>query len=89
MTQTIELARLPLDLLRQLKQLQDVLGLLHDDYVNAVWARGIALQNPGEEALQQDIQAFLDWQSARSESALALVPEMWESFVQALKENVN
>ena len=88
-TQTIELARLPLDLLRQLKQLQDVLGLLHDDYVNAVWAKGIALQHPGEEALQQDIQAFLNWQSARSESALALVPEMWESFVQALKENLN
>ena len=88
-TQTIELARLPLDFLRQLKQLQDVLGLLHDDYVNAVWAKGIALQHPGEDALQQDIQAFLNWQSARSESALALVPEMWESFVQALKENVN
>ena len=88
-TQTIELAKLPMDLLRQLKQLQDVLGLLHDDYVNAVWARGIALQHPGEDALQQDIQAFLNWQSARSESALALVPEMWESFVQALKENVN
>ena len=88
-TQTIELAKLPMDLLRQLKQLQDVLGLLHDDYVNAVWARGIALQHPGEDALQQDIQAFLNWQSARSESALALVPEMWGSFVQALKENVN
>ena len=84
-TQTIELAKLPMDLLRQLKQLQDVLGLLHDDYVNAVWARGIALQHPGEDALQQDIQAFLNWQSARSESALALVPEMWGSFVQALK----
>ena len=87
-TQTIELARLPLDLLRQLKQLQDVLGLLHDDYVNAVWARGIAMQHPGEEALQQDVQAFLNWQSARSESALAMVPEMWEHFLLILKENV-
>jgi len=80
---------LPPELLRQLKQLQDVLGLLHDDYVNAVWARGIALQHPDEAEIQQEIQAFLNWQSARSESALALVPEMWESFVQALKENVN
>ena len=88
-TQTIGLAQLPPDFLRQLKQLQDVLGLLHDDYVNAVWAKGIALQHPGEEALQQDIQEFLKWQSARSESALAMVPEMWESFVLALKENVN
>jgi CHAD domain-containing protein len=34
-TQTVDLTNLPLELLRQLKQLQDVLGLLHDDYVNA------------------------------------------------------
>ncbi|MBP5793391.1 MAG: CapA family protein, partial [Spirochaetaceae bacterium] len=47
-----DLTELPLDLLRQLKQLQDVLGLLHDDYVNAYWARGIALQHPDEEDLQ-------------------------------------
>ena len=88
-TQTIRLAQLPPELLRQLKQLQDVLGLLHDDYVNAVWARGIALQHPDEAEIQQEIQAFLNWQSARSESYLALVPAMWENFVQALKESGN
>ena len=85
-TQTVDLTELPLDLLRQLKQLQDVLGLLHDDYVNAYWARGIALQHPGEEELQKQIQSFLSWQSARSESLLAVVSEMWENFMQMLKE---
>ena len=85
-TQTVDLTELPLDLLRQLKQLQDVLGLLHDDYVNAYWARGIALQHPGEDELQKQIQSFLSWQSARSESLLAVVSEMWEHFVQMLKE---
>ncbi|MBR0293866.1 MAG: CHAD domain-containing protein, partial [Acidaminococcaceae bacterium] len=85
-TQTIDLTELPVDLLRQLKQLQDVLGLLHDDYVNAYWARGIALQHPGEKELQKQIQSFLSWQSARSESLLAVVSEMWENFVQMLKE---
>ncbi|MBQ6913428.1 MAG: CHAD domain-containing protein, partial [Acidaminococcaceae bacterium] len=85
-TQTVDLMELPLDLLRQLKQLQDVLGLLHDDYVNAYWARGIALQHPGEEELQKQIQSFLSWQSARSESLLAVVSEMWENFMQMLKE---
>ena len=87
-TQTIELAKLPPDLLRQLKQLQDLLGLLHDDYINAVWAEGIARQHPDDEALQQDVQTFLNWQSARSESALAMVPEMWDHFLLILQENV-
>ena len=53
-----------------LKQLQDVLGLLHDDYVNAYWARGIALQQPEEEELQKQVQSFLNWQSARSSKKL-------------------
>ena len=85
-TQTVDLTNLPLDLLRQLKQLQDVLGLLHDDYINAYWARGIALQQPEEEDLQKQVQLFLNWQSARSESLLAVVSEMWEHFLQMLKE---
>ncbi|MDY6291451.1 MAG: CHAD domain-containing protein [Succiniclasticum sp.] len=86
-TQTIDLVKLPVDVLRQLKQLQDVLGLLHDDYVNSIWARGIARQRPHEAELQQQIQAFISWQSARSESLLALVAEMWEHFLQMLEEN--
>ena len=86
-TQTIDLAELPANLLRQMKQLQDVLGLLHDDYVNAYWARGISLQHQGEEELQKQIRSFLDWQSARSESSLAVVQEMWDNFLQMLKES--
>ena len=85
-TQTVDLTELPPYLLRQLKQLQDVLGLLHDDYVNAYWAKGIALQHPGEEELQKQIDSFLSWQSARSESLLPVVSEMWEHFLQMLKE---
>lgn len=85
-TQTIDLTELPLDLLRQLKQLQDVLGLLHDDYINACWARGIAAQHMGEEEMQKQIQVFLNWQQARSEPLLAMVSEMWEHFLQMLKE---
>lgn len=85
-TQTVDLTELPVDLLRQLKQLQDVLGLLHDDYVNAYWAQGIALQHSGEEELQKQVRSFLSWQSARSESLLAVVSEMWENFMQMLKE---
>lgn len=87
-TQTVALADLPLDVLRQLKQLQDVLGLLHDDYVNAIWAQGISRQHPEDAALQEQIQSFLSWQSARSESSLAVVSEMWEHFLEMLEENV-
>jgi len=86
-TQTIRLAALPPDLLRQLKQLQDVLGLLHDDYVNTCRAGEIAMQYPEDEKLQKEIHSFLSWQSARSESSLAVVPEMWENFLQMLEEN--
>ena len=85
-TQTIDLTELPLDLLRQLKQLQDVLGLLHDDYINSYWAQGIALQHPGEEELQKQIRLFISWQSARSEPLLAMVSGMWGNFLQMLQE---
>ena len=63
-TQTVDLTNLPLDLLRQLKQLQDVLGLLHDDYINAYWARGIALQQPED---------YLPWGLGAGQSEIYLI----------------
>ncbi len=83
-TQAISPAEFPPDLHRQLKQLQDVLGLLHDDYVNAVWVRGIAAKQPEDAALQEEVRSFISWQGARSEASLVLVQDLWKQFLQML-----
>lgn len=86
--QTVDILALPLSLLRQLKQLQDVLGLLHDNYINAIWAEGVARREPADRALQEQVQAFLVRQRAGNETALAMVPEIWHHFLADLKEAV-
>lgn len=84
--QTVDLIRLPVGLLRQLKQVQDVLGLLHDGYVNGVWAKGVLLRYPDETLLADQVHDFLTWQNARSEAALAIVPGTWKHFQKELGE---
>lgn len=86
--QTVDLLDLPRSLLRQLKQLQDVLGLLHDNYINAIWARGIAQREPENLLLQEQVRTFLDRQNAGNETALAMVPEIWRHFLADLRDAV-
>lgn len=84
--QTVDLIRLPVGLLRQLKQLQDVLGLLHDGYVNGIWAKGVLQRYSDETLLAEQVDDFLTWQKARSEAALAIVPGTWKHFQKELGE---
>jgi len=84
--QTVDLIRLPVGLLRQLKQLQDVLGLLHDGYVNGIWAKGVLQRYSDETLLAEQVHDFLTWQKARSEAALAIVPGTWKHFQKELGE---
>lgn len=86
--QTLDVVRLDLNLLRRLKQLQDMLGLLHDDYINALWAAGICRKYRKDRALNEETRQFLAWQGSQAQAALALLPGVWQEFLAVLKETV-
>ena len=86
--QTVNLVQLPEGLLRQLKQLQDVLGLLHDGHCNAMRAKEILRSSAGEAVLEEQVRDFLAWQNGRSEAALAIVPGTWKHFQKELAESL-
>ncbi len=73
-------------LIRRLKKLQDMLGFLHDDYVNALMANLIIKHNKGNVELVYETSLFLGWERAKAEEALAEIPELWNNFLTALQE---
>ena len=77
---------LPNSLLRSLKSLQDMLGLLHDDYVNDMLIGEIMQQYPEDAALQYEGAMFCGWERAKAEAALASLPELWDNFTALLGE---
>lgn len=66
---------------RQLKQLQDLLGIMHDDYTNGLFVRKLkgASKNHREEVL-----LFSGWESAKVESSQALLEATWGDFNEEL-----
>lgn len=77
---------LPNSLLRSLKSLQDMLGLLHDDYINDMLIGEIMQQYPEDAALQYDGAMFCGWERAKAEAILASLPELWDNFTAQLGE---
>lgn len=71
-------------LLRRLKQLQDMLGFLHDNYVNAGWARQLLADHEEVEGLVSETSAFLGWEHAKAEAAIDSLPQLWKDFLTAL-----
>lgn len=76
----------PTSLLRSLKSFQDMLGFLHDDYVNDMLIGEILKQYPDDAALQYEGAMFCGWERAKAEAALASLPELWGNFTQQLSE---
>lgn len=68
-------------LMRSMKSLQDMLGFLHDDYVNDMLIGEILKQYPDDAALQYEGAMFCGWERAKAEAALASLPELWETFI--------
>ena len=68
---------LPNSLLRSLKILQDMLGLLHDDYINDMLIGEIMQQYPEDAILQYEGAIFCGWERAKAEATLASLPELW------------
>lgn len=85
--QTIRLIGLDNKLLRKLKKLQDLLGFLHDDYINACWCAKVAKLHKKDAALQSDLASFASWNQGKTESILLLLPDLWTDFLQDLTEN--
>ena len=71
---------------RCMKSLQDMLGFLHDDYVNDMLISEILKQYPEDAALQYEGAMFCGWERAKAEAALASLPELWDSFTAQLGE---
>ncbi len=72
------------DLMRSMKSLQDMLGFLHDDYVNDMLIGEILKQYPDDAALQYEGAMFCGWERAKAEAALASLPELWDNFLTQL-----
>ena len=76
----------PTSLLRSLKSLQDMLGFLHDDYVNDMLVGEIMKQYPDDAVLQYEGAMFCGWERAKAEAALASLPSLWDNFTAQLGE---
>lgn len=84
--QTINMIGLESKLLRKLKRLQDMLGFLHDDYINATWADKVAKLHKKDLMLKADLVAFSSWNRGKTESILLVLPDLWAEFLQELDE---
>ncbi len=85
--QTISLVGLDNKLLRQLKKLQDLLGFLHDDYINACWCGKVAKLYKKDAVLLGDLSSFASWNQGKTESILLLLPDLWADFLRELTES--
>lgn len=76
----------PPTLLRSLKSLQDMLGLLHDDYINDRLVENILQRNEENAALRYEGAMFCGWERAKAEAVLAVLPDLWAGFMEQLGE---
>lgn len=70
-------------LLRRLKRLQDMLGFLHDDFINAGLVKGF-LEDSGNVQLRYEAGLFAGWERAKAEAVIEMLPDLWEDFCKSL-----
>lgn len=66
---------------RQLKQLQDLLGIMHDDYTNGLFVRKL---KGASKHQREEVLLFSGWESAKVESSQALLEATWGDFNEEL-----
>ncbi len=71
------------NMLRKLKRLQDMLGFLHDDYVNSQLAETVITDD--NDALHYEAAVFTGWESAKVEASINMLQDLWEDFCDELK----
>ncbi len=70
----------PSRLMRTMKSIQDVLGLIHDEYVNTILIENILREHQEDEVLKYQCAMFCGWERAKAEEALGGLPSLWDSF---------
>ena len=73
------------NMLRKLKRLQDMLGFLHDDYVNGHLAEAIITEEDDDDELHYEAAVFTGWESAKVEASINGLEYLWEDFCDELK----
>ncbi len=71
------------NMLRKLKKLQDILGFLHDEFINNQMVSKMAATSRGD--LQCEMALFKGWESAKVEEATVALPDLWEDFCEELE----
>ncbi|MDO4921452.1 MAG: CHAD domain-containing protein [Phascolarctobacterium sp.] len=77
-----ELAASP-RLLRNVKYLQDMLGFLHDAYVNGARLNALAAAHP---ELRCEAALLRGWDRGKADAALERLPRQWEEFTELLRD---
>ena len=73
-------------LLRSLKYLQDMLGLVHDDYVNEQYLRQLVSAHPELPELRYEVALLRGWEQAKADAALDQLAGQWQEFERLLGE---
>ena len=73
-----------LNLLRKLKRLQDVLGFLHDDYINGNLVKNMAAKGKGLS--EYEAALFAGWESAKVESSIDTLRDLSLDFCTELRD---
>lgn len=71
-------------LLRSLKYLQDMLGILHDDYVNERYMENLAANHQEIPELRYEIALLRGWEQAKADAAMEQLAAQWEEFSRLL-----
>ena len=73
-------------LLRSLKYMQDMLGLLHDNYINNKLIEALVAKYPKISELRYESAMFAGWEQAKADAALEILPQQWETFEELLHD---
>ena len=73
-------------LLRSLKYLQDMLGLVHDGYVNEQYLRQLVAAHPELPELRYEVALLRGWEQAKADAALEQLAGQWQEFERLLGE---
>ncbi|MEG2343886.1 MAG: CHAD domain-containing protein [Acidaminococcaceae bacterium] len=71
------------NMLRRLKRLQDMLGFLHDEYINEQLVAKLTQEQKG--SLQYEVALFNGWERAKVAAAIEALPDLWQDFCTELK----
>ena len=73
-------------LLRSLKCLQDLLGVVHDDYVNDNYLQQLVAAHDELPELRYEVAMLRGWERAKADAALEQLTGQWQEFSLLLSE---